>query len=69
MVQLYVGGGGSADAPIRNLRGFQRIHLRAGEKREVSFALGAEDLPESTVDISVGGGQPADNVPHLQGTL
>ncbi len=69
VVQLYVGGGGGADAPIRTLRGFRRVHLRAGEKRQVSFRLDAQDLPASTVQISVGGGQPADNVPHVQAML
>ena len=70
VVQLYVGGGDGAAAPIRNLRGFQRLHLRAGEKRLVRFSLGAEDLPKAgKVDITIGGGQPAANVPHLRATL
>ena len=69
VVQLYVGGGGDADAPIRNLRGFQRIHLRAGEKRVVSFTLGAGDLRKAPVDITIGGGQPAANLPYLRATL
>ena len=33
VVQLYVGGGAGEESPIRSLRGFQRIHLRAGESR------------------------------------
>jgi beta-glucosidase len=69
VVQLYVGGGLGAEAPIRSLRGFQRIHLRAGESRRLSFTLGADDLPSSKVDISVGGGQPMANVPNVKGTL
>jgi beta-glucosidase len=69
VVQLYVGGGSGEEAPIRSLRGFQRVHLRAGESREVRFALGSEDLPKSAVDISVGGGQPLGNTPHVQGTF
>jgi beta-glucosidase len=69
VVQLYVGGDGSAEAPVRNLRGFQRIHLRAGERRELQFTLSAADLPSSPAEISVGGGQPATNVPHLRTTL
>jgi beta-glucosidase len=69
VVQLYVNGDGSAEAPIRNLRGFQRIHLRAGERRKVEFRLAAEDLPKAKVEFSVGGGQPAANVSHLRGTL
>jgi hypothetical protein len=35
----------------------------------VSLTLGADDLPSSKVDFSVGGGQPVANVPHVKGTL
>ena len=69
VVQLYVAGGPGADAPLRSLRGFQRIHLRAGQSREVGFTLGADDLPEPDVPFSVGGGQPLRGTPHLEGTL
>jgi beta-glucosidase len=68
VVQLYVGGAGE-ESPIRSLRGFQRIHLRAGESHQVNFTLGADDLPKSAVEISVGGGQPMANIPHVRGTL
>ncbi len=69
VVQLYIGGGPGADAPIRNLRGFQRIRLRAGESRQVTFAVASGDLPKEKVEVSVGGGQPLANVPHLKGEL
>jgi len=69
VVQLYVGGGPGGDAPIRNLRGFQRIHLKAGENREVRFTVAAQDIPKPKVEISVGGGQPKGNIPHVKGTL
>ena len=69
VVQLYVGGGPEEEAPVRSLRGFQRIHLRAGESREVTFTLGSDELPKSTVEVSVGGGQPMVNTPHLRGRL
>jgi beta-glucosidase len=68
VVQLYIGGSGE-DAPIRSLRGFQRIHLRAGESRQVRFTLGAVDLPTSAVEISVGGGLPGGDIPHARGRL
>ena len=67
VVQLYVAGG--AGEEVRSLRGFQRVHLRAGESREVSFTLGSDDLPGSKVDISVGGGQPVGNTPHVAGQI
>ena len=69
VVQLYVGADIAEDAPIRSLRGFQRIHLRAGESRKVSFTLSPDDVPKSRVEISVGGGQPGGNVPHVGGIL
>jgi beta-glucosidase len=69
VVQLYIGGESGKDAPVRSLHGFQRIHLRAGESREVRFTLGSEDLPKSKVDVSVGGGQPLARTPHVKGTL
>lgn len=68
VVQLYVSGQG-AGAPVRSLKGFQRIFLKAGESKKVVFKLRAIDL--STLDevgraqrftgnimISVGGRQP-----------
>jgi beta-glucosidase len=69
VVQLYVGGGAEAGAPIRSLRGFQRIHLRAGESRDVTFVLGRDDVPKSEVDVSVGSGQPLASTPHVRGRL
>jgi beta-glucosidase len=69
VVQLYVGGGPEEGAPIRSLRGFQRVHLRAGESREVSFTLRADELPKSPVELSVGGGQPLARIPHVRGSL
>jgi beta-glucosidase len=69
VVQLYMGGGPGEDAPIRNLRGFQRIHLRGGEGRQVTFTVASGDLPKEKVEVSVGGGQPLANIPHLKGEL
>ena len=59
-----------AKAPIKALKGFQRIFLKAGQSRTISFTLTPEQLsivresdgklyqPNDTVVISVGGGQP-----------
>jgi beta-glucosidase len=69
VVQLYIEGGGGADEPIRQLRGFERIHLKAGESRDVTFAVPAGDLPEGKARISVGGGQPVGSVSHVTGGL
>jgi beta-glucosidase len=69
VVQLYVSGGGAADDPTRQLRGFQRIHLRPGETKQVQFTLGPDDVPKKQVRISVGGGQPVSQVPRVEGVL
>jgi beta-glucosidase len=69
VVQLYLTHPGVAGAPIRALKGFQRVHLAKGEKRTVTFALSNRDLsivdPDGTrrvvagtVEAWLGGGQP-----------
>ena len=68
VVQLYVSGGAPGD-PIRQLRGFQRIHLKAGETGEADFTIPAANLPQGRVKISVGGGQPIGKSPHIDGIL
>jgi len=69
VVQLYIEGAGGAEDPIRQLRGFQRIHLKAGESRDVVFTVGKADLPGPRVRIAVGGGQPVSGIPHVSGSL
>ncbi|MCU1294783.1 MAG: glycoside hydrolase, family 3 domain protein, partial [Bryobacterales bacterium] len=51
VVQLYVKGA----APNPQLRGFQRLHLKARESRAVSFDLRDADAHSK---VSIGGGQP-----------
>ena len=67
VVELYIAGG--ADEAIRDLRGFERVHLRAGETREVEFTVSPGDLPKAQATISVGGGQPSAQIPHVEGVL
>jgi beta-glucosidase len=69
VAQLYFSGGAGEDSPVRSLRGFQRIHLRAGESRQVKFTVASEDVPKDKVEISVGGGQPVGNTPRVSGAL
>jgi beta-glucosidase len=71
VVELYVRGGGMPADPIRELKGFQRVHLRAGESRDVEFTIGADALPRNStrVGVSVGGGQPVGTIPHVDGTI
>ena len=44
VAQLYLQFGGAQDAPQRALRGFQRVHLKAGESRMLRFELDARQL-------------------------
>jgi beta-glucosidase len=45
VVQLYIRDvAASMTRPVKELKGFQRITLAAGEKKRVEFALGAEEL-------------------------
>jgi beta-glucosidase len=67
VAQLYVASPGGADVPIRQLRGFQRVHLRSGESRELRFSL--DELPKGAVRISVGGGQPIAGIPHVDAKI
>ncbi len=53
VVQLYLT---NRDGSNPELRGFQRIHLKAGETRTVRFEVKTSDMRDRTV--SVGGGQP-----------
>ncbi len=45
VVQCYVRNrGASLEQPVRSLQGFQRVTLAAGESKQVSFALGFNEL-------------------------
>ncbi len=75
VVQLYIGFPKMAGAPLRALRGFTRVHLKAGEQKHVKLALDPRDLSYvneagdrmvSAGDyvITVGGGQPGTAAAH-----
>ncbi len=71
VVQVYVANQDqSIHSPIKALKGFQRITLKAGESKLVQFTLTGDDLSvvdnngklqplKGKVAISIGGGQPA----------
>jgi len=45
IVQLYIHApAGSVARPVRELKDFRRVHLKAGEKQRVSFHLGASEI-------------------------
>ena len=69
IVQLYLTHKGVAQAPIRELKGFRRVHLARGERRSVAFTLSERDLSSvdeagqrevvpGDVKVWIGGGQP-----------
>jgi len=71
VVQLYISHQDvNGKAPLRALKGFQRIALKAGQSKRITFTLTPEQLslvseadgklfqPRGKVTISVGGGQP-----------
>ena len=78
VVQLYLEFPNVAGAPLRALRGFQRVHLAPGASRTVSFHLKRRDLsmvteegdiivPQGTYGVSIGGGQPGTGAPVVTG--
>jgi beta-glucosidase len=76
VAELYLGFPKVAGAPLRALRGFQRVHLEPGASQEVKFELKPRDLsivteagepvvPEGEFTLSIGGGQPGAEVPSV----
>ena len=73
VVQLYLHQRhGTAARPVRELKGFQRVHLAAGAEETVTFTLGSAELrywnagvrdfvlDPSTFDVWVGGDSTAE---------
>lgn len=80
VAQLYLTPPASEGAPRLALRGFQRVTLKAGERRQISFRLsprdlsfvdrdGARQLTPGQYNISVGSGQPGAGVAGQQAPL
>ena len=52
MVQLYIRDRtASVTRPVKELKGFQRISLPAGESRKVTFRFGEQDLAFWNIDM------------------
>ncbi len=52
VAQLYIRQRGTSVArPVRELKGFQRIALRAGESRRLEFTLGKKELSFWNIDM------------------
>jgi beta-glucosidase len=80
VVQLYLKLPDVAGAPIRALRGFQRVHLEPSASQKVEFHLSPRDLSMVTdlgdiivakgkYTLSVGGGQPGTGAPSVSGNF
>ena len=80
VVELYITFPKVAGAPLKALRGFTRVNLKAGEQKHVKLTLAPRDLSYvneagdrfvSTGDylITVGGGQPGTGAPHADAHL
>ena len=76
VVQLYLKFPPVPGAPLKALRGFQRVHLEPGASQEVSFELSPRDMSmvteageptvaEGEYTMSVGGGQPGTEAPAV----
>jgi beta-glucosidase len=76
VVQLYVKGRGTPGEPIRSLEGFQRVAIKARQKKTVEFTLKPEQLSHvladgrrvidaGTIEISIGGQQPIPGVTNV----
>jgi len=80
VVQLYLKFPDLSGAPIRALRGFQRVHLDPGASQKVEFHLKPRDLSmvtelgdiivaEGQYTASIGGGQPKTNAGSVGGAF
>jgi beta-glucosidase len=80
VAELYISFPKLPGAPLRALRGFTRVHLKAGEQKHVKLTLSPRDLSYvneagdrfvATGDylITVGGGQPGTAAPHTESHL
>jgi beta-glucosidase len=80
VAQLYLGFPDVPGAPLKALRGFERVHLEPGASKKVRFELQPRDLSmvteagepivaEGEYSLSIGGGQPHSGVPVLTKTF
>ena len=78
VVQLYLKFPDVPGAPLRALRGFQRVHLEPGASQNVEFQLNPRDMsmvtdagdivvPQGKYTVSIGGGQPETGAPRSAG--
>ena len=80
VVELYLEFPKVAGAPLKALRGLERVHLDPGASQTVHFDLKPRDLgmvselgtpmiAEGKYTVTVGGGQPGTSAPQVSGTF
>jgi len=80
VVQLYLTFPKVDGAPLKALRGFQRVHLEPGATQTVKFELNPRDMSmvtetgdpivaEGAYTVSIGGGQPGTSAPIVTGNF
>ncbi len=80
VAQLYLSFPDVPGAPLKALRSFRRVHLAAGQTKQVEFALegrdmsmvsasGEPEIPAGSYKITVGGGQPGTGAQTLDATV
>jgi beta-glucosidase len=80
VAQLYLEFPSVPGAPLRALRGFERVHLEPGASQTVRFELEPRDLgmvteagepivAEGAYTVSIGGGQPNTGAPAVAGSF
>ena len=80
IVQLYLQFPDVKGAPLKALRGFQRVHLAAGASQTVHFELKSRELgmvsdlglpivAAGKYTVTIGGGQPGTGAPGVSGNF
>jgi beta-glucosidase len=80
VAELFESLPGKEGAPIRALRGFQRVTLAPGEKKVLHFSLSPRDLsmvdaegsrvvPAGQLDLFIGGAQPGQHGSGVNGSV
>ena len=68
VVQLYIRDlVGSVTRPVKELKGYQKIYLKKGEKKKVSFKIGKEELSFYRKDMTFGT-EPGDFLVFIGGS-
>ena len=68
VVQVYVKAVADTEGPAKSLRGFRRVHIKAGESVVVEIPMGAEDIDLFNPETGKMEGAPGEYVAYYGGT-